>query len=60
MACIEMCFKNVWLLKIKSIIGPLSVIGASILKTPEAPSHKSELKLQNCLLFLFFPPVIKF
>jgi hypothetical protein len=31
MTCIEICLKNVWLLKIKSVIGPLFVIGASTL-----------------------------
>jgi hypothetical protein len=31
MAFIETCLRNVWLLKIKSAIGPLSIIGASTL-----------------------------
>jgi hypothetical protein len=32
MAFIEICLKNVWLFKIKSAIGPLSVTGASTLE----------------------------
>jgi hypothetical protein len=31
MACIETCLRNVWHLKIKSVIGPLSIIGTSTL-----------------------------
>jgi hypothetical protein len=33
MAWIETCLRNVWGLKIKSVIGPLSVIGASTLES---------------------------
>jgi hypothetical protein len=31
MAFIDICVRNVWLLKIESAIGPLSIIGASTL-----------------------------
>jgi hypothetical protein len=31
MTFLEICLRNVWLLKIKSTIGPLSIIGASTL-----------------------------
>jgi hypothetical protein len=41
MAFIEICLRNVWFLKIKSAIGPLSVIGASTL----APSWNSAANL---------------
>jgi hypothetical protein len=38
MACIETCVRNVWHLKIKSVTGPLFVIGASTLASV-AKSH---------------------
>ena len=46
MAFLEICLKNDWLLKIKSAIGPLSVIGASTLegnwKMQAAPAQTLE------------------
>jgi hypothetical protein len=45
MAFIEICLRNVWLLKIKSKIGPLSVIGASTLVSSRQGSFQKTVTL---------------